>query len=129
MEKLWIQQQRTTRLGFIFKYHSQKSLVVSQRTAGVPLVYGNDAWAWNGAWPQCHRLIKASFLFLDGVFEQRVYNIILTPFRIFHTSTSRWFLTGQQVSLSLQDSSQYSGRSQQYCSLDGLHSSSYFQVL
>ena len=29
----------------------------------------------------------------------------------------------------LQDSSQYSGRSVQYCSLDGLHSSSYFQVL
>ena len=35
----------------------------------------------------------------------------------------------QQVSSSLQDSSQYSGRSQQCCSLDGLHSFSYFQVL
>ena len=35
----------------------------------------------------------------------------------------------QQVSSSLQDSSQYSGRSQKYCSLDGLHYSSYFQVL
>ena len=34
-----------------------------------------------------------------------------------------------QVSSSLQDSSQYSGRSQQCCSLDGLHSSSNFQVL
>ena len=35
----------------------------------------------------------------------------------------------QQVSTSLGDSSQYSGRSQQYSSLDGLHSSSYFQLL
>ena len=35
----------------------------------------------------------------------------------------------QQVSSSLQDSSQYSGRSQQCCSLDGLHSSAKFQVL
>ena len=35
----------------------------------------------------------------------------------------------QQVSSSLQDSSQYSGRSQQCCSLDGLHSSSNLQVL
>ena len=35
----------------------------------------------------------------------------------------------QQVSSSLQVSSQYSGRSQQCQSLDGLHLSSYFQVL
>ena len=35
----------------------------------------------------------------------------------------------QQVSKSLLDSSQYSSRSQQYCSLDGLHPSSNFQVL
>ena len=33
------------------------------------------------------------------------------------------------VSSILQDFSQYSGRSQQYCCLDGLHSFSYFQVL
>ena len=32
----------------------------------------------------------------------------------------------QQVSLSLQDYSQYSGRSQYYIRLDGLHSSFYF---
>ena len=32
-------------------------------------------------------------------------------------------------SSSLQDSSQYSDRSQQRCSLDGLHLSSYFHVL
>ena len=35
----------------------------------------------------------------------------------------------QQVSLSLQDSSEYSGWSYQFCNLDDLHSSSYFQVL
>ena len=37
-------------------------------------------------------------------------------------------LEWQQVSSSLQDSSQYSSRSQQGCSLHGLHTSSYFQV-
>ena len=35
----------------------------------------------------------------------------------------------QQVFSGLQDSSQYSGQSQQCCSLDGLHMSPYFQVL
>ena len=35
----------------------------------------------------------------------------------------------QQISSSLQDSSQYSGRSHKFCSLDRLHSFSNFQVL
>ena len=35
----------------------------------------------------------------------------------------------QQVSSSHRDSSQYSGRYQQCCSLDGFHASSYFQVV
>ena len=35
----------------------------------------------------------------------------------------------QQVSSSLQDSSQYSGRSQQCCHLDSLYPSANFQVL
>ena len=34
----------------------------------------------------------------------------------------------QQVSSGLEDSSRYSGRSQEYCSLDGHHSSSDFQI-
>ena len=38
-------------------------------------------------------------------------------------------LEWQQVSSSLQDSSQYSGRSQKCSSLDGIHSSANFQVL
>ena len=76
--------------------------------------------------------------------------IIIIPVQVFHISVSWWFLTGiwvtasllkspglfsvlwlistVQVSSSLQDSSQYSGWSQQCCSLDGLHLSSYFQV-
>ena len=33
------------------------------------------------------------------------------------------------MTVSHQDSSQYSGRSQQCCSLESLHSSSYFQVI
>ena len=48
--------------------------------------------------------------------------------RVFHTSVDGFPLEfdWQQISSSLQDSSQYSCQSQQYCSLDGLHSSSYF---
>ena len=50
----------------------------------------------------------------------------------FHTS-ARYSLSlefeWQQDSASLQDSSQYSRRSQQCCRLDGHHSSSYFRVL
>ena len=34
----------------------------------------------------------------------------------------------QQVSSCLQDTSQYSGRSQKYCHLEGLHSAANFQV-
>ena len=52
--------------------------------------------------------------------------------KVFHTSVADGFSLAsewQQASSSLQDSSQYSGRSQQCCSLDGLNSSSNFQVL
>ena len=55
--------------------------------------------------------------------------IIIISFWVFHTSISWWFLTEAWVAASLLDSSQYSGQSQQCCSLDGFHSSSYFQVL
>ena len=55
-----------------------------------------------------------------------------TPWKFFTSALadglsleSEW----QQVSSSLQDSSQYSGRSQQYCSLDCLHSSSYSVII
>ena len=60
------------------------------------------------------------------------YCYYFTPFRAFQISVSRWFLTGvwvTVVSSSVQDSSQYFGRSQQCCSLDDLHLSCYFQVL
>ena len=55
-----------------------------------------------------------------------IINIIIYSLRVFHISDGlslefEW----QQVSSSLQDSSQYSGRSL----LDGLHSSSYLQDL
>ena len=51
---------------------------------------------------------------------------------VFHTSISWWFSLEserQQISSDLQDSSQYSGRPQQCCSLDDLHLSSDFQLL
>ena len=56
--------------------------------------------------------------------------LLFTPLEFF-TSTLDGGLSfeWQQVSSSLQDTPRYSGRSQQCCSLDGLHSSSNFQVL
>ena len=62
-----------------------------------------------------------------------IYIYIIIYFLKFFTSAltdgfsleSEW----QQVSSSLQDSSQYSGRSQKWSSLDGLHSSANLQVL
>ena len=58
--------------------------------------------------------------------------LLFTPWEFFSLALADDFsleFKWQQVSSSLQDSSQYSGRSQQCCSLDGLHSSSYFQIL
>ena len=52
--------------------------------------------------------------------------------RVFHISVSWWFFMEfewQQVSSSLQDSSQYSGCPQQCCCLDNLYPSANFQVL
>ena len=54
--------------------------------------------------------------------------IIWLHYYDFHISVSRWFSTEVLVTASLQDSSQYSGRSQQYCSLNSLHPSRYFLV-
>ena len=55
--------------------------------------------------------------------------IIFLLWEFFYISFSWWFFTGVWVSTSLQDSSHYSRISRQCCSFDGLHSSSYFQVL
>ena len=52
--------------------------------------------------------------------------------KVFHISVSRWVFTGaewQQVSSSLQDSSQDSGCCQQCCRLESLYLSANFQVL
>ena len=69
--------------------------------------------------------ITVSFMF------HRFY-YYFTYLRVFHASISWWFSTGVWVAASLsslQEFSQYSGWSQQYCSLDDIHSSFYFQDL
>ena len=58
-------------------------------------------------------------------------NYYYNHFALLRTSVSRWFsleFERQQVSSSLQESSQYSDQSQQCSNLDGLHLPSYFQV-
>ena len=58
--------------------------------------------------------------------------IIIHLFEFFSSALADGFpleFEWQQISSSLQDSSQYSGRSQQCCSFDSLHQSCYFQIL
>ena len=63
--------------------------------------------------------------------SQLITNYYFTPWQFFTALADDFLLEceWQQVSSSLLDSSQYSGRSQQWCSLDSLHPSRYFQVL
>ena len=60
------------------------------------------------------------------------YNhFFFNPWEFLHIIVCWWFFTGDRVTSSLlksQNSSQYSSRSQQCRSLDGLHSSSYFSL-
>ena len=70
-------------------------------------------------------------ILLCGLPEGKVHHYHSTYLRVLHISVSWCFSTGVWVTASLlksQDSSQYSGRSQQCCSLDGLLSSFYFQI-
>ena len=66
-------------------------------------------FTWINLWNQHTFLISYYYLLFESFSDQEV----------------EW----QQVSSSLQDSSQYSSRSQQFNTLDGLHSSSNFQIL
>ena len=54
--------------------------------------------------------------------------LLFYSLQVFHTSVSWWSFTRIWVSSGLQDSSQYSGQSQQCCSLNCLDSSSDFQL-
>ena len=57
------------------------------------------------------------------VYLKNNYPITIIILRVFLSSIHWWSFTGVWVRVGLQDSSQYSSRSQQYCSLDGLDSS------
>ena len=65
------------------------------------------------------------------VIEWRL-SLFIIPFKFFTPVLADSFsleFKWQQIFSCLQDNSQYSGRSQQCCSLNGFHSFSYFQVL
>ena len=75
---------------------------------------GTPWWIW---WWWCKSLLLLLLLF--------------TPLKFFTSALADGLsleFEWQQVSSSLQDSYQYSGCSQQCCNLDGLHSSSNFQI-
>ena len=67
------------------------------------------------------------------IFSQcvRYYDYYLTLLRVFHKIVSWWFSLGVWMTASRLKSPSlgYSGRSQHCSSLDGLHLSSYFQIL
>ena len=71
-------------------------------------------------------------VFNNGLSLEFDYYHYFTPWEFFTSALADGFLLGferQQVFSSLRDSSQYSGRSHQYCCLDSPHPSRYFQVL
>ena len=73
-----------------------------------------------------------NFKFVQSVFSFWYYYYSLLPFEFFIPASaddSSWESAWQQVSTNFQDFSQYSGRSHECWSLDGLNSSSYFQAL
>ena len=87
-------------------------------------------------------ILSDGFWFLRILFVKKVkflYNshwiiiiIIIIPLEFFISVLADGFsleFGWQRVSSSLQDSSQYSGRSQQCCHLDSLYPSANFQVL
>ena len=82
----------------------------------------------------CHFFVKLAFLFHHFVLTIIIIIIIIIILLIsefFTRALADDFSLGfkwQQVSLSIQDSSEYSRQFQQCCSLDGLHSSAYLQV-
>ena len=80
---------------------------------------------------------QSSFVFFYVVFESlyecvnAVFDAGNTPWEFFPPALDDGLsleFEWQQVSSSLQDSSQYSDRCKQYCSLNGLDSSSDFQL-
>ena len=85
-------------------------------------------------WPSSNPYNSFSMLFIHSIFLLcfHIIIIIIKLFWEFFTPAlvdrfSQEF-ERQQASSSLQDSSRYPSRSQQCCSLDGFHTSSYFQI-
>ena len=85
---------------------------------------------------QTSTILQVLFLFLFFIIIRSgrlaaYYFYHMTPWEFFTSEADSLSLKlgWQQVSSSFQDSSHYSGRSKLCCSLDGLYSSSYFQIL
>ena len=72
------------------------------------------------------------YLSINYYYYYYYYYYYFTPWEFFTSALADGFpleFEWHQVFSSLLDSSQYSGQSQQCCSLDSLHLSHYFQVL
>ena len=66
---------------------------------------------------------------LSSCYQFHFYYYYFYSLRVFHINVSWWFLTWVWVTALLHNSSHCSLRSQQCCSLDSPHWSTYFQVL
>ena len=88
---------------------------------------------WYTTFSKLHKpFIGQLILILRFHFFLLVSLSLFTPLEFFTSALADSLSQGfewQRVSSSLQDSSKYSDRSEQCCSLDGLHSSFKFQVL
>ena len=109
---------------------SQRILFVSFSRTDSGL-FDDRFWAvwWNFCFLDVLLIIMISVQFLTAIFPSLYYYLFCESITSASADGSLQESEWQQVSSSLQDSSKYSGWSQQSCSLDGLHSSSYFHVL
>ena len=93
-----------------------------------PITIGNNAtFLSHSFFNSLARSMNLSFFLLS--FNYTLLLLLLEFFTSAYADGLLLEFEWQQVSSSLHDSSQYSGRSQQCCSLDGLPMSSNFQVL
>ncbi len=80
---------------------------------------------------QIYSVVSKVDNFVNSLFCCWLLLLLSLLIRVFHISVSWWSFTGDWVKASLLkslDSFQYSGRFQQCCSLDGLHSAANFQI-
>ena len=109
-----------------FRGHYSKCTLTQGGSIYSGPIYESNRFVWKWF------VLDRNTWYLTTVWKQIIIIIILLIWEFFPPALADCLpleFEWQHVSSSLQDSSQYSGRSQQCCSVDRFLSSSYFQIL